>query len=119
MLRYAHIDLWISDLQRRGCPRTAFEFARLLYGLDPSTDPHGALLHLDFLSIKASMHDWLLDLWDAQCKLTEEEWRGRMHVRALPGCAYSRALALFIREESKHDTVIDFSTLARCLDLSL
>ena len=50
-----------SDLQRRGCVRTAFEFARLLYALDPWTDPHGALLHLEFLAIKSGMEEWMLD----------------------------------------------------------
>ena len=51
------------------------------------------------------MHDWLLELWDAQCSLPEDAWAGRMHVRGLPGWAYARALALFTKEESKHDTV--------------
>lgn len=50
------------------------------------------------------MSDWLLDLWDAQCHL-KDKWAGRMHVRALPGCAYARALALFIKEESQQDNV--------------
>lgn len=93
------------DLARRGCVRTSFEFARLLYGLDPATDPHGALLHLDFLAIKAGMQDWLLDMWDTQCQLTEAEWQGRAHVRALPGWAYARALALYIQEEAQNDEV--------------
>lgn len=92
-------------MQRRGCVRTAFEFGRLLYGLDPETDPHGSLLHLDYLAIKAGMHQWLLDVWDAQCQMTETEWQGRVHVRALPGWAYARALALFAIEESKNDEV--------------
>lgn len=85
--------------------RTAFEFARLLYGLDPSTDPHGALLHLDFLAIKAGMQQWLLDVWETQCQMSETEWQGRAHVRALPGWAYARALAMFIEEDAKNDDV--------------
>ncbi|KAI0693502.1 transcriptional repressor TCF25-domain-containing protein [Cytidiella melzeri] len=92
----------VADLQRRGCVRTAFEFARLLYGLDPSTDPHGALLHLDYLAIKAGMSQWLLDVWSAQSNFTGDEWKGRPHVRALPGWAYARALAIYSQEES-HD----------------
>ncbi|KIP10564.1 hypothetical protein PHLGIDRAFT_100960 [Phlebiopsis gigantea 11061_1 CR5-6] len=93
----------VSDLARRGCVRTSFEFARLLYGLDTATDPHGALLHLDFLAIKAGMHQWLLDVWDAQCQMKDAEWQGRVHVRALPGWAYARALALFLSEEAQND----------------
>ncbi|KAJ7819761.1 transcriptional repressor TCF25-domain-containing protein [Mycena olivaceomarginata] len=53
-----------SDLQRRGCVRPAFEFARLLLSLDPAKDPHGALLRLDFLAVKTSMSQWLLDMFD-------------------------------------------------------
>ncbi|EKM58976.1 uncharacterized protein PHACADRAFT_249116 [Phanerochaete carnosa HHB-10118-sp] len=101
----------VSDLQRRGCVRTAFEFARLLFGLDPAIDPHGSLLHLDFLTIKAGMHQWLLDLWDTQCQMGAE-WQGRAHVRALPGWAYARALALFILEEERKDNEHKRSTEA-------
>lgn len=93
------------DLARRGCVRTSFEFARLLYGLDTATDPHGALFHLDFLAIKAGMYQWLLDVWDAQCQMKDAEWQGRVHVRALPGWAYARALALFLSEEAQNDEV--------------
>ncbi|KAH9936840.1 transcriptional repressor TCF25-domain-containing protein [Epithele typhae] len=95
----------ISDLQRRGCVRTSFEFARLLYALDPWTDPHGALLHLDYLAIKTNMGQWLIDLWDVfESEIKKEAKDGkspyvrRMLPNLLPGIAYSRALALFIRE---------------------
>ena len=91
--------------------RTAFEFARLLLGLDPWTDPHGVLLHLDYLAIKAGMSEWLLNFWKAECSLPPGAWKSRMHVRALPGWAYARALALFIQEESAHDTVTKSLTL--------
>ncbi|KAG6871957.1 hypothetical protein C0995_014534 [Termitomyces sp. Mi166 len=50
----------IADLQRRGCTRTAFEFSRLLYALDPHADPHGALFHLDLLAVKSGMGEWLV-----------------------------------------------------------
>ncbi|KAF9777698.1 transcriptional repressor TCF25-domain-containing protein, partial [Thelephora terrestris] len=54
----------LVDLHRRGCTRTAFEFAKLLYSLDPWTDPHGSLLHLDGLALKAGMHEWILGVWE-------------------------------------------------------
>ncbi|TFY74297.1 hypothetical protein EWM64_g9715 [Hericium alpestre] len=97
---YLAVHRYVIDLARRGAHRTAFEFARLLYGLDPWTDPHGALLHLDFLAIKAGMHQWLLDifsLFDAQTlaeKSGSNVLAGRVSVLALPGWAYSRALAI-------------------------
>jgi hypothetical protein len=68
--------------------------------LDP-TDPHGALLHLDYLAIKAGMVQWLLDVWDH----FDSKWMGskavsgRANVTALPGWAYARALAIRTRED--------------------
>ena len=95
-----------SDLQRRGCVRTAFEFARLLYSLDPWTDPHGALLHLDYLAIKCGMGQWLLDLWDHFDESWQEgQHRNRVNVSVLPGWAYARALALRAREDATKDKV--------------
>ncbi|KAI0792906.1 transcriptional repressor TCF25-domain-containing protein [Abortiporus biennis] len=101
----------VSDLQRRGCVRTAFEFAKLLYSLDPSTDPHGALLHLDFLAIKTGMTQWLLDIWKIHGEMGES-LSGKFSVRALPGWAYARALAMFIIEETKAEKNHEASTSA-------
>ncbi|KAL6304111.1 transcriptional repressor TCF25-domain-containing protein [Sparassis latifolia] len=104
----------VSDLQRRGCVRTAFEFARLLYSLDPWTDPHGALLHLDYLSIKAGMGVWLLQLWDffAMHAKEPEDFHSRLRVTVLPGWSYTRALALYIEEESNKEKTHERSTAA-------
>ena len=87
-----------SDLTRRGCVRTAFEVTKLLYSLDPSTDPHGSLLHLDFLALKTSQTHWLLELWDAHLQLPSSR---RLSVQALPNWHYSRALALYMQEGTK------------------
>ncbi|KAI0031531.1 transcriptional repressor TCF25-domain-containing protein, partial [Vararia minispora EC-137] len=87
-----------ADLQRRGVFRTAFEWARLLWSLDPWSDPHGALLHLDFLSIKAGMHDWLLSVSRALASSDTP-------TLDLPGWAYARALAL--RFQLKNDADAD------------
>ncbi|CCL99007.1 uncharacterized protein FIBRA_01015 [Fibroporia radiculosa] len=104
----------VSDLQRRGCVRAAFEFARLLYSLDPWTDPHGALLHLDYLAIKAGMSQWLLDMWDFFSSKANDSsgFGGRLRVTVLPGWVYARALALFMREEAKGDKEHTSSTNA-------
>ena len=92
--------------------RTAFEFARLLYSLDPWTDPHGSLLHLDYLAIKTGMAQWLIDLWDLFSPELEKEVKDgkspyvrRIIPNILPGFAYARSLALFIREEQADDRV--------------
>jgi len=88
-----------SDLQRRGCIRTAFEFGRFLYSLEPWTDPHGVLFHLDFVSIKSGMGQWLLDVY-AEFSGARTEFEDHLNPSALPGWAYARALALFAREKA-------------------
>lgn len=100
------------DLQRRGCVRTAFEFARLLLSLDPWEDPHGALFHLDFLALKAGMGSWLLEMYDLHAsnnssitKAGTQQQNGRLNPTVLPGWLYARALALRYDEESRKDKV--------------
>ncbi|CAK5280023.1 unnamed protein product [Mycena citricolor] len=85
-----------TDLQRRGCVRTAFEFARLLLSLDPTNDPHGALLHLDFLAIKTGMGQWLLDMFElyATRRKQVQTQDARVDPSLLPGWSYARALAI-------------------------
>ncbi|KDR71096.1 hypothetical protein GALMADRAFT_229747 [Galerina marginata CBS 339.88] len=105
----------ITDLQRRGCVRTSFEFARLMYSLDPWNDPHGSLLHLDFLAIKAGMYQWLLDVYEV---FAERQAKGdgqtnnRLNPSLLPGWAYARALALRISEDASKDKDHSASTSA-------
>ncbi|KAJ6473170.1 transcriptional repressor TCF25-domain-containing protein [Mycena sanguinolenta] len=140
-----------TDLQRRGCVRTAFEFARLLsrhsfcsryeadltfrrLSLDPADDPHGALLHLDFLALKTGMGQWLLDMFDLYStrRSRPQTKDARADPSLLPGWSYSRALALRTAEKSKDPTagtaalieaIRDFPTvvplLADKLDVSL
>lgn len=106
----------LRDLQRRGCVRTSFEFARLLYSLEPWTDPHGALLHLDYLAIKCGMGQWLLDVWDLQDGLAKEEaYLRRANVSLLPGWAYARALALRAKEDAKKDKVSYIARMRNCV----
>ncbi|KAG2072866.1 DUF654-domain-containing protein [Suillus decipiens] len=99
----------VTDLQRRGCIRTAFEFGRLLYSLEPWTDPHGVLFHLDFVSIKSGMGQWLLDVYSefASVKTVFED---HLNPSALPGWAYARALALFAREKAGGGQSVGSST---------
>ena len=95
-----------SDLQRRGCVRTSFEFARLLYGLDPWNDPHGAIFHLEYLAIKANMHQWLLDMYDNFADLsTSDDKDARLNPSLLPGWAYARALVLRLMEDTTQEKV--------------
>ncbi|KAG6811785.1 hypothetical protein H0H92_005855 [Tricholoma furcatifolium] len=82
----------VADLTRRGCIRTAFEFARLLWALDPLADPHGALFHIDSLALRGGMHTWLIDAWNHFDKI--EPRRSVINPSLLPGWAYARALAI-------------------------
>jgi hypothetical protein len=95
------------DLQRRGCVRTSFEFARLLYGLDPWNDPHGAVFHLEYVSIKANMQQWLLDLYDVFLDqlTTSGSTDARLNPSLLPGWAYARVLALKLMESTAEGKV--------------
>ncbi|KAJ7235300.1 transcriptional repressor TCF25-domain-containing protein [Mycena haematopus] len=95
-----------TDLQRRGCVRTAFEFARLLLSLDPANDPHGALLHLDFLAVKTGMGQWLLDMFDLYStrRSRPQTKDARADPSLLPGWSYARALALRMAQKSKDPT---------------
>ncbi|EJU05955.1 DUF654-domain-containing protein, partial [Dacryopinax primogenitus] len=110
------VSKYVAHLQRRGCPRTAFEFARLLLALDPVGDPQGASLWLDYLAIKAGQGQFIIDMWD--------QWNsaipaGEMYPDAdvlnvffLPGWAYARALAEYDVETARGDTEHEKSTNA-------
>lgn len=89
--------------------RAAFEHARLVYSLSPSDDPHGALLHLDYLAPRSGMNDWLLKLWDTWEDVDKEEPTGkgppRLNPKFLPGMHYARALVLWNIENQRGDKV--------------
>lgn len=95
----------VIDLQRRGCPRTAFEHARLLFSLEPLTDPHGSLLHLDFLAVKAGMGDWLLNVWEVYQSRHDaiEDGGEYLDPSVLPGWAFARALLLRMEEKVRRN----------------
>ncbi|WVQ85913.1 hypothetical protein IAT38_008081 [Cryptococcus sp. DSM 104549] len=86
----------ISYLGRRGCWVTAFNFAKLLYALDPENDPHGAAFWLDFLAIKSNNGAWLLSMLE-QANTSP----AAAYLMAYPGWAYAKALALRADEEKR------------------
>ncbi|KAL0579878.1 hypothetical protein V5O48_002125 [Marasmius crinis-equi] len=89
---YMAVHRVVADLTRRGLTRTAFEFARLLWALDPWTDPHGALLHLEFLASKG-MSDWMEDVSQV-FESHPKECQGKMDPTVLPGWTWSRAVVM-------------------------
>jgi hypothetical protein len=80
-----------------------------MYSLDPWNDPHGSLLHLDYLSIKSGMHQWLLDVFDVFIERRNDhgyEEDARLDPTVLPGWVYARALALRMVENASKTQVL-------------
>lgn len=107
----------ISYLGRRGCWVTAFNFAKLLFSLDPmvsradslsnspcllthQNDPHGAAFWLDFLAIKSGNHAWLLSMFEEQ----GEQFPAAVF-QGYPGMAFAYALACRAREDAEKSKV--------------
>ncbi|KLT44840.1 DUF654-domain-containing protein [Cutaneotrichosporon oleaginosum] len=97
----------ISYLGRRGCWVTAFNFAKLLFALDPEGDPHCAALWLDFLAVKAKQGSWLLQMLEQR-----ETSRAAALWHGYPGMAWARALALRQEEDARKDKEHKESTAA-------
>lgn len=89
----------IQFLTRRGCWKTAFEFNKLLFGLDPHGDPLGALLSLDYHALSAKDYEYVIRMYN--------DWKtdGQLYPVSLanmPNFAYSAAYAQFkVAEKNK------------------
>jgi len=75
----------IQYLGRKGCWRTAFEFCKLLLGLDHKEDSLGALLFIDYYALMSKEYHWLIDFY--------EYFKESKGLSLLPNFAYSIALA--------------------------
>jgi hypothetical protein len=51
----------IDVLGRKGSARTALEYCKLLFGLNPKQDTHGVLLRLDYYAYRAKEYKYLMD----------------------------------------------------------
>jgi hypothetical protein len=79
-----------------------------MYSLDPWNDPHGSLFHLDYLSIKSGMHQWLLDIFDVFTeRRSNHDYKqdARLDPTILPGWTYARALAFRMIEDARKNEV--------------
>uniref|UniRef100_A0AAY4E4Y4 Transcription factor 25 n=1 Tax=Denticeps clupeoides TaxID=299321 RepID=A0AAY4E4Y4_9TELE len=79
--------LHMMFLERRGCPRTALEFCKLILNLDPENDPLCMLLLVDFLCLRCREYAALIRLF--------EEWEAHRNLSQLPNFAFSVALSHF------------------------
>uniref|UniRef100_A0A8C9K7S7 TCF25 ribosome quality control complex subunit n=1 Tax=Panthera tigris altaica TaxID=74533 RepID=A0A8C9K7S7_PANTA len=80
----------MSFLEKRGCPRTALEFCKLILGgvLEPDEDPLCMLLLIDHLALRARNYDYLIRLF--------QEWEAHRNLSQLPNFAFSVPLAYFL-----------------------
>ncbi|KAM7406198.1 hypothetical protein PAMP_000591 [Pampus punctatissimus] len=74
-------------LEKRGCPRTALEYCKLILSLDPDADPLCMLLLIDFLSLRSREYQSLLQLY--------QDWEEHRNLSQLPNFAFSTALCRF------------------------
>ncbi|KAI4902600.1 hypothetical protein NFI96_032918 [Prochilodus magdalenae] len=83
-------------LEKRGCPRTALEYCKLILSLDPDNDPLCMLLLVDFLSLRCREYAFLIRLY--------EEWEVHRNLSQLPNHAFSVALACYHLSQQEETT---------------
>uniref|UniRef100_A0A452TX67 Transcription factor 25 n=1 Tax=Ursus maritimus TaxID=29073 RepID=A0A452TX67_URSMA len=75
----------MSFLEKRGCPRTALEFCKLILSLEPDEDPLCMLLLVDHLALRARNYEYLIRLF--------QEWEAHRNLSQLPNFAFSQELS--------------------------
>ena len=81
-------------LCKAGNWRTALEFAKLLYSLDPAADPCAALLFMDYYAVRAAQWEFLKGLREALA-------RAGAGLYQLPGLMYNEALGMYLDEAGR------------------
>uniref|UniRef100_A0A8C8EG21 Transcription factor 25 n=1 Tax=Otus sunia TaxID=257818 RepID=A0A8C8EG21_9STRI len=102
-------------LEKRGCPRTALEFCKLILSLDPENDPLCVLLLIDFLSLRAREYTFLTRIF--------QEWESHRNLSQLPNFAFSVPLAYFFLSQQEERSELEISQAreraARLIQLAL
>nr|XP_048673081.1 transcription factor 25 isoform X4 [Caretta caretta] len=88
-------------LEKRGCPRTALEFCKLILSLDPENDPLCVLLLIDLLSLRAREYAFLTRMF--------QEWEGHRNLSQLPNFAFSVPLAYFLLSQQEELSEVELS----------
>uniref|UniRef100_A0A8D1R0P3 Transcription factor 25 n=4 Tax=Sus scrofa TaxID=9823 RepID=A0A8D1R0P3_PIG len=78
----------MTFLEKRGCPRTALEYCKLILSLEPDEDPLCMLLLVDHLALRARSYEYLIRLF--------QEWEAHRNLSQLPNFAFSVPLAYFL-----------------------
>lgn len=100
----------IQYLARKGCYKSAFEFTKLLFSLDPEDDPLATLLFLDFYCIKAEAYSYFLEFY-------QSFWRGK-GLDHLPNFCYSHAVCQWEFERENKQPPTKSSLLLKAAILS-
>ncbi|KAF6774003.1 hypothetical protein AHF37_06798 [Paragonimus kellicotti] len=77
----------------RGCYRNALDYCKILLSLDVDNDPLAALLMIDHYALLSGQFDFLLQLY--------ERLNPSRNLRLLPNFAYSVALAVHLKKDSR------------------
>ncbi|XP_053934927.1 transcription factor 25 [Cuculus canorus] len=88
-------------LEKRGCPRTALEFCKLILSLDPENDPLCVLLMIDFLALRAREYTFLTRMF--------QEWESHRNLSQLPNFAFSVPLAYFFLSQQEERSELELS----------
>jgi hypothetical protein len=120
--RELYLNIWryIRTLETRGTYATAFEWAKLLFQLNTTSDPFAITLMIDQLALRGRSHDQLLSL-------TADDAYGPAW-KHLPNIQISRVLALLRSKQTRearrqlayciHQYPYIISALASALDIS-
>eukprot|EP00759_Apiculatamorpha_spiralis_P033606 PhF_6_TR34951/c2_g1_i6/m.50696 len=94
---------YVHALIKQGCTRTALEYAKLLWSLDPEHDPKYALLFIEYCALKCGEYKFLLDFASAVKQLSGGGW----DIGLVPTMMYSLALSQYHveRKASTHHEV--------------
>ena len=97
----------VHFVSQRGCWRTALECCKLLLSLSPENDPLGALLIVDYLSLRSGEYHFLERFF--------KEWNPTRNLLWLPNFAFSMALMqyFYLREGIRHGGSADLGGAKR------
>ncbi|ETV97740.1 hypothetical protein H310_09106 [Aphanomyces invadans] len=93
----------MRQVGRRGCVRSAFEIAKLIWSLDPKGDPMHVLLCLDYYALSARQCQFVVDLVNSNTEVVFRTDKSvavpslaLVTVAELPGLQLSAALARYL-----------------------
>ena len=91
-LWFQSLFMQVDILGRKGCSRTALEFAKLLLSICPQTDPMGSLFMVEYFALRCkkvvtTQYDFFIHFTKHFCR----ETHGRGELLCLPNFLYSLA----------------------------